>query len=488
MRRTLTPAVVAAVATVLVVTLPAPAATAAPRPYLGANTAAVQDDFNGDGYRDTAVGAPGARVGGQEAAGAVVVLYGGRGGVSTARRVVITQNTAGVPGSAEQADGFGTAVDTADLDRDGYADLIVGASWETVGTMEGQGSVTVVWGGPNGLSGGASVAPPTGLREWTAFGDVLKAADVTGDGYPDLAAASNDGAIAFTGPFTRTGAYASRRFVGPLGSTWGVTAGDLDGDGVAERVWLPGPSGGNANGDVWIEDGSGAATELPGAAGMVGVVADVDGDGYGDLVLGLPFDASVSGDADRAAHEGGEVDVWYGGPEGVDPAQTPRALHQDSAGVPGGGEDGDLFGNALSADDVNGDGFADVLVGVPGEKVGPDAGAGGVVLLRGSAAGLGGAGAAAYHQDLPEIAGGAERADDFGRAVHLADLDADRRPDVLVGVPGENAEGGVWFARGAASGPVLNGSVAVSSAQAGLAAGGVPDDFGSSVNGPRSPL
>src|SRR5689334_2099264 len=87
---------------------------------------AVPGDFNGDGFRDAVLPAPGANVSGKEGAGAVVVLYGSASGLSTSHRKTITQNTTGVPGVSEAGDGFGSATATADLNRDGYADLVVG--------------------------------------------------------------------------------------------------------------------------------------------------------------------------------------------------------------------------------------------------------------------------------------------------------------------------------------------------------------------------
>ncbi|MFF4800079.1 integrin alpha [Streptomyces sp. NPDC001351] len=81
---------------------------------------AVPGDFNGDGYRDAVLPAPGANVSGKTAAGAVVVLYGSASGLSATHRKTITQNTPGVPGTSEAYARFGAATATAALNRDGY--------------------------------------------------------------------------------------------------------------------------------------------------------------------------------------------------------------------------------------------------------------------------------------------------------------------------------------------------------------------------------
>src|ERR671921_152561 len=78
-----------------------------------------------------------------------------------------------------------------------------------------------------------------------------------------------------------------------------------------------------------------------------------NGDGYGDLVTGVPYDASLTS-GDTPAHRGGEIQVLYGSAQGITTGQKPRVIHQDTASVPGGGEDGDLFGLSLSVGDTNG--------------------------------------------------------------------------------------------------------------------------------------
>lgn len=474
---------VSAAAALTAVTLTAQPAVAA-APYRGANNATVQNDFNGDGYRDLAVGAPGAANGKVDAAGAVVVMYGSASGVSTSRRKVITQETAGVPGIAEDWDRFGTAVTSADLDRDGYADLLVGTPGESAGTMWGIGSLTVIWGGSGGLKGAAMISPPTGLDEGCNFAADVAAGDVTGDGAPDLGVTGQCGATAYTGPFTRNGSPAHRDFVNDLGTNRGVVIGDVNGDGRAERFWLPGPTGGDVSGPVHLENTHGSYTELPLADGLSGQIGDVNGDGYGDLVTGNPYDASLMS-GETPAHRGGEIQVLYGSAQGITPGQKPRVFHQDTAGVPGSGENGDLFGISLSVGDTNGDKYADVLVGAHGEGVGSVSYAGSATLLRGSAAGLTATGAVSYSQDTAGVPSTAEKEDKFAASTQLIDLTKDGRAEVVVGVPGENSDGAVWVARGSATGPVTSGSKNIGGTAAGLAYRWADIDFGEDLSGAR---
>ncbi|ANS66350.1 hypothetical protein SLINC_4126 [Streptomyces lincolnensis] len=489
MRRT---AMAAAVfAGVVGVTL-TPTASSAATPYKGANTAAVQDDFNGDGYRDLAVGAPHAANGSVESAGAVVVLYGSASSVSATRRTVLTQATTGVPGAPEDGDGFGRTVTSADLDRDGYADLIVGTPDEAVGSDYARGSVTVVWGSSTGLKTATNISPPAGYgegRTYCRFGLSLATGDMNGDGAPELSVGSGCEGATYTGPFTRTGQATTPVRETFYGETRGVVMGDVDGDGDADQFWLPGPTDGDLRGPVYVQPGvkdgdptpPSYRTALPYADGHAGVIGDLNGDGYGDLVTAVSTDDSMSGGPDGWAHRGGEIQVLYGSAQGITATQKPHVYYQDTAGVPGAAEDGDMFGQSLSVGDVNADGYADVLVGSPGEAVGTLASAGTAVLLRGSATGLTTTQAAGYTQNTAGVPGAAETADRFGAAVHLADLNRDGRAETIVGAPGENSDGCVWVARGSASGPVPSGSVNLCGTSSGITVRGVEGAFGEAL-------
>ena len=74
--------------------------------------AVADGDYNGDGVKDIAVGAPGKAIGGKSGAGAVFVLYGVEDdGIAAAGGQMWTQNSTGIHDSCEVGDGFGTAIE-----------------------------------------------------------------------------------------------------------------------------------------------------------------------------------------------------------------------------------------------------------------------------------------------------------------------------------------------------------------------------------------
>src|SRR5689334_1454135 len=133
-----------------------------------AESKAVQDDFNGDGYKDLAVGAPIATIGGKKGAGYVTVMYGGPHGLTKDSRTIISRSTSGIPGDPTAGENFGHQLSTGDLDGDGRTDLIIG-------TAASNRDAVVVWGSKEGLSGAVSVPAAT-----------TQAGDFDGDSWPDL--------------------------------------------------------------------------------------------------------------------------------------------------------------------------------------------------------------------------------------------------------------------------------------------------------------
>ena len=87
--------------------------------------------------------------------------------------------------------------------------------------------------------------------------------------------------------------------------------------------------------------------------------------------------------------------------------------------------------------DFDGDGFADLAVGVPGESLRGVKYAGAVQVLYGSAAGVT-ARDQLWHQGSKGIKNKLEKRDSFGKALTSGDFDADGYADLAVGIPDEN--------------------------------------------------
>lgn len=99
-----------------------------------------------------------------------------------------TQKSAGVPGTAGDAggygDGFGEDLAAADLNRDGYADLAVADRSEKVNGKVSAGAVTIMWGAKSGL-GTKATRLPVKAKSHLSFGNELETGDFDGDGKAD---------------------------------------------------------------------------------------------------------------------------------------------------------------------------------------------------------------------------------------------------------------------------------------------------------------
>uniref|UniRef100_A0AAU1U5J6 FG-GAP-like repeat-containing protein n=1 Tax=Streptomyces sp. NBC_00119 TaxID=2975659 RepID=A0AAU1U5J6_9ACTN len=149
--------------------------------------------------------------------------------------------------------------------------------------------------------------------------------------------------------------------------------------------------------------------------------SDTNRDGVNDLVAGMPKGAS-----------GGQIAVVPGGLNG--PVATAKKLiSQSSSGVPGTGEPGDEFGAATGTGDVNGDGYADVVVGQPGEDdtIG-HADRGAITILNGPGLNSG---------STYTTAGVPEAGARLGSAVTVGDFNADGKADIFAAGTGN---GGSW--------------------------------------------
>ncbi|MEV5609098.1 FG-GAP-like repeat-containing protein [Streptomyces sp. NPDC052225] len=432
--------VTAALSTASALTVtPAAAAPVPPRTPL--------TDFNHDGYADLALGGPGTTVSGTLNAGAVSVVYGSKNGPDIAHAKVFTRSTAGVPGVRTSYEFFGERVSPGDLDGDGYTDLVVGPT--------NGGHPVVLWGSAQGLTGTGAVSLPGGSG-------LFSVGDFNGDGHRDLVTddfpydPDDDmgGMTILYGPFDRaTGAVAKTDTIA-TSQTYGphdFVVGDMTGDGADDIVTSLGFEETAYGSEFWKGGKDGVShTSTTLTSSLAGAVADVDGDGYGDLVV-----HDIGANYEDIPYEKGTVRVLYGTASGPSSTRT-KAITQETSGVPGIGEKGDQFGTDIAASDVNGDGYADIAVGVPGEAIGSVKNAGAVVLLKGGKAGLSGTGAQAFNQSTTGVPGASESGDMFGLQVLLTDVNGDGLADLTSAAPLEDGtykdSGAAWVLRGTKSG------------------------------------
>ena len=352
-------------------------------------------DINGDGYDDLLIGAYGDDDGNSQA-GAVYVVFGAVSGeldLSQADIKLIGEDAGDFSGQAVASAG--------DVNGDGLDDILVGAYGDEDGASSA-GSAYLIFGGissDTSLSS-ADVQLIGESRDDYAGWSVSGAGDVDGDGLDDVlvgAYGDDDNGSEAGAVYVVLGGVsddldlsaADQKLIGADGSDnagWSVSsAGDFNGDGLddilvgAARDDVGGSYSGTAyvvlggvTGDV---DLANAYVELIGesvadyAGWSVSGIGDVNGDALSDVLVGAYGD-------DESASNAGAAYLILGGMSGsLDLSQSDIKLLGTSAS--------DNAGRAVAgAGDVDGDGFADLLVGANGVDDGGSS-AGAVYLLLG---------------------------------------------------------------------------------------------------------
>jgi PKD repeat protein len=372
-------------------------------------------DFDGDGIRDLAAGSHRADIGGQERGAIWLLLMNADGTVREHRQ--ISSEVGGFTGQLEDHDRFGISLcSLGDLDLDGTTDLAVGAYRDDDGGID-FGCVYVLFLTPAGtvkshrkisaLSGGFTGV----LRVEDSFGwSVENVGDLDDDGVVDLAVgATRDDGIETDGT----------RDFGALYFLF------MNADGTVKSHSLIDTQSSVIGSVLRPRDRFGADVVL---------LEDADGDGVEDIAVGAFGEDPL---------KVGRVFVLHLCTDGSVKSYTEITAGLGGFAPPLG--KGDRFGISLAADDLDGDGLHDLVIGAVGDDDGgAESGALWVCLLNASGR------VRAFDKISPDFGGFGgllHMGDNFGTSVTtLGDLDRDGAVDLAVGAY-QDDDGG--FDRGA---------------------------------------
>jgi hypothetical protein len=376
-------------------------------------------DVNGDGISDLIVGAPGANGN----AGLTYVIYGANGSLADIDLAALNAAQGFSIAGIDPDDLSGYSVSSAgDVNGDGFDDLLIGAQGADVPDFYSAGKAYVVFGGA-GLSDIdlATLAPDQGFRLFgTADNDrigrsVSAAGDINGDGIDDFMVAGVRGthakAFIVYGQEDGLGDINLATFTPAQGFTVTGTsdfdsggfaiarAGDVNGDGFQDIILGDSSArqiGRHYSGETYVIYGGAGdhsnvdldnllqtqgfrisgANEYDFSGRSVSSAGDINGDGFDDILIGAP-DVDPSGRTDA-----GTAYVVFG--NGA-PADIDLRLLTVEQGFKIAGADDRFFAGAevSAAGDLNHDGYADLLVGVPGADIDDGLNAGQAFVIYG---------------------------------------------------------------------------------------------------------
>ncbi|WP_308402695.1 VCBS repeat-containing protein [Streptomyces sp. AC550_RSS872] len=194
-------------------------------------------DFNGDGHRDLVLNDLVKAQAHADDAG-IGIVYGGERGLTPGARQLLSPRRQAAPTKGQLPAVF-DAEASCDLDGDGFTDLVV----STDPPYDGQGRppvpLQILYGSPSGLTGKAvKLTIPARARVGNDWPDQPVCGDFDGDDAQDLVVHASGGQLSFLrGPFSRKGS--PRTAPAPLQSPGNAPTGpaaDVDDDGYDDLV------------------------------------------------------------------------------------------------------------------------------------------------------------------------------------------------------------------------------------------------------------
>jgi len=156
---------------------------------------------------------------------------------------------------------------------------------------------------------------------------------------------------------------------------------------------------------------------------------DFNGDGYGDLVVGIPDEYENGKD------DAGAINVFHGTSSGRY-SSDPQVI--TTADVHVSVKKDDNFGWSLAVGDFNGDNYDDLAIGIPNHPINGHSEAGMVSVIYGSENGLDPDKYQKWYQSSKGIHGASEKGDKFGYTLATGDFDNNGHDDLAIGVPNED--------------------------------------------------